>query len=217
MPTFTMTTDNNITAFENEAQVQANIPPEGFEVIATTKKEFDKATAGWPISRFVEVWNDFAGVPPFGGVQPVKKFTDRKTAATRIWKTIQVLGEDLLRTRIRETEANLKATTQERNAKAATSAAPAQHAATVAKKKAKASKQTTAKDAVPTAREGSKKAIVIDLLKRDEGATLQQLMDATGWQKHSVRGFLSGSLGKKMGLTVESSKDADGARTYSIK
>ena len=94
---------------------------------------------------------------------------------------------------------------------------PAQHAATVATKKAKASKQATAKDAAPTAREGSKKAIVLDLLKRGEGATLQQLMDATGWQKHSVRGFLSGSLGKKMGLTVESTKDVDGARIYSIK
>ena len=42
-------------------------------------------------------------------------------------------------------------------------------------------------------------------------------MKATGWQKHSVRGFISGALGKKMGLTVESTKGEDGERNYSIK
>jgi len=42
-------------------------------------------------------------------------------------------------------------------------------------------------------------------------------MKATDWQAHSVRGFLSGTLGKKMGLTVASVKESDGGRTYSIK
>jgi hypothetical protein len=54
-------------------------------VAFATEKEFTKATAGWPISRLVEVWNSFAGVPPFDDLKPVKKFTDRKTATTRIW------------------------------------------------------------------------------------------------------------------------------------
>jgi hypothetical protein len=65
-------------------------------------------------------------------------------------------------------------------------------------------------------REGSKTAKVIDLLKRSGGATLSQIMKATDWQAHSVRGFISGTLGKKMGLTVESTKGEDGARVYSI-
>ena len=42
-------------------------------------------------------------------------------------------------------------------------------------------------------------------------------MDATEWQAHSVRGFISGSLGKKMGLTVESFKRTDGERAYRTK
>jgi hypothetical protein len=49
------------------------------------------------------------------------------------------------------------------------------------------------------------------------GASLKELMKATGWQAHSVRGFLSGSLGKKMGLTVTSTKTADRERHYSVK
>jgi Protein of unknown function (DUF3489) len=42
-------------------------------------------------------------------------------------------------------------------------------------------------------------------------------MKVTGWQSHSVRGFLSGTIGKKMGLSVTSTKGEDSERTYSIK
>ena len=66
----------------------------------------------------------------------------------------------------------------------------------------------------PTTREGSKKAIVLELIRRADGASIKEIMDATQWQPHSVRGFISGSLGKKMGLTVESFKRADGERAY---
>src|SRR6266516_3853400 len=65
-------------------------------------------------------------------------------------------------------------------------------------------------------RPGSKTAKVLELVKRSGGATLKQLMKATGWQAHSVRGFLSGTLGKKMGLQIESSKTNDGERVYSL-
>ncbi len=67
-----------------------------------------------------------------------------------------------------------------------------------------------------SARDGSKKANVLALLERKDGATLAELMKATGWQAHSVRGFLSGALGKKVGLKVTSAKE-DGQRTYSVK
>ena len=97
------------------------------------------------------------------------------------------------------------------------------HGAHVAPKKGKAAKKASpAKKASKAAnekgtRDGSKAAKVLDLLKRAEGATLGELMKATGWQAHSVRGFLSGTVSKKLGLAVTSTKVEDGERTYSIK
>ena len=185
MPIFTVDTDNNITAFETAAQVQQAIPPSGFAVIASTQKEFSKATAEWPISQLVELWNAFAGAPPFGELKPVKKFTDRGTAVGRIWKAIQGLTPT-----------------------------PAPQVDPVAPQQAEATTPATTKDATPTTREGSKKAIVLELIRRPDGASLKEIQDATEWQSHSVRGFISGSLGKKMGLTVESFKRSDGTRAY---
>jgi hypothetical protein len=71
--------------------------------------------------------------------------------------------------------------------------------------------------AVNAHRDGSKAAKILDLLKRADGATLKELIKATGWQAHSVRGFLSGTVGKKMGLKVTSAKGEDGERSYSVK
>jgi len=88
--------------------------------------------------------------------------------------------------------------------------------ASPAKKASRGGKNASAKKA-GAAREGSKTAKVLDLLKRSEGATLKELMKATGWQPHSVRGFISGTLGKKMSLAVKSTKGEDGERTYSLK
>jgi len=63
---------------------------------------------------------------------------------------------------------------------------------------------------------GSKKAKILNLLRRPGGASLDQLQKATGWQAHSVRGFLSGEVKKRMGLRVHSAKHADGVRTYRV-
>ena len=88
--------------------------------------------------------------------------------------------------------------------------------ATPAKKNAKAPKK--AKPATADGpREGSKTEQVLELLKRPGGATMKELMKATGWLPHSVRGFLSGTIGKKMGRKVESTKGEDGNRIYSVK
>jgi uncharacterized protein DUF3489 len=61
----------------------------------------------------------------------------------------------------------------------------------------------------------NKKAEVIALLKRAKGATSPEIMEATGWQKHTVRGFVS-ILGSKGGEKIESAKNAAGERTYRI-
>jgi hypothetical protein len=58
----------------------------------------------------------------------------------------------------------------------------------------------------PTPRAGTKQALMIDLLKRPEGATVEQIAKVTGWQKHTIRGAISGALKKKLGLTVETTR-----------
>ena len=73
------------------------------------------------------------------------------------------------------------------------------------------------KPAPPPARDGSKTSTILDLLKRPGGATAKELMKTTGWQPHSLRGFISGTLRKKMGLDVTSTKGEDGERSYSVK
>jgi len=63
----------------------------------------------------------------------------------------------------------------------------------------------------------SKAAAVSRFAETSEGATLAELVKATGRQAHSVRGFLSGTVSKKLGLAITSTKIEDGERTYTIK
>ena len=71
------------------------------------------------------------------------------------------------------------------------------------------------KEHKPAIRESSKLAKVIAMLRQPNGASIEALSKATGWQTHSVRGAISGAIKNKLGLTVTSTK-ADGVRTYRI-
>jgi len=84
-------------------------------------------------------------------------------------------------------------------------APPAKRKAKVAKRgKATAAGSATADK--PTPRAGTKQAQMIEMLKRPEGATVEQIAAATGWQHHTIRGAISGALKKKLGLTVEATR-----------
>jgi hypothetical protein len=114
------------------------------------------------------------------------------------------------------------ATSADAGAQATDAAAPATEAdaaATPAKRKAKANvakakvakpKSTKPEKAAPaekpTPRAGTKQAHMIELLKRPEGATVEQIAEATGWQKHTIRGAISGALKKKLKLNVEATR-----------
>ena len=91
--------------------------------------------------------------------------------------------------------------------------------ATAPKKGAKAGKKVAKpapakKTSAPRAE--SKGAKILAMIGRAKGATLAEIMKATDWQDHSVRGFISGALGKKMGLKVESVRRDDGERVYTL-
>jgi len=84
-----------------------------------------------------------------------------------------------------------------------------------AKKAAKAPKKSVKAKESSGPREGSKTSQVVAMLQRKNGATLAEIMDQMGWQKHTVRGFMAGAM-KKAGYTVESFKPEGGERTYRI-
>ena len=68
----------------------------------------------------------------------------------------------------------------------------------------------------PTPRAGTKQAMLIDLLRTPDGATMDEIVAATGWLAHTARGAISGALGKKLGLVVTSEKHAARGRVYRL-
>jgi hypothetical protein len=68
----------------------------------------------------------------------------------------------------------------------------------------------------PRTRENSKQAEVIRMLRRPEGATINQIRAATGWQAHTVRSTFAGAFKKKLGLTITSDKAQGGERVYRV-
>jgi hypothetical protein len=83
------------------------------------------------------------------------------------------------------------------------------------KKAAKTPKRAANAKETAAPREGSKTAQVVAMLQRKNGATLAEIMEKMGWQKHTVRGFMAGAM-KKAGYQVESFKPEGGERTYRI-
>jgi len=68
----------------------------------------------------------------------------------------------------------------------------------------------------PKLRTGTKQATLISMLRAPDGATIEEIMTATGWQSHTVRGAMAGALKKKLGLEVNSEKDDARGRVYRL-
>ena len=211
MATFSIDAENSITALGSQ---QADFEGEIF----ASQQELADLAAKWPANRLIEVWN---GVP---GLTPVKKFTDRKSAVSPIWKAIQNLDGGATEDATTASEqaqgiGEPAKPKEERKAKVgapAAKGAPAKATkkATTGKKEPKGKKAAKAQETAGP-REGSKTAQVVAMLQRKNGATLSEIMDKMGWLRHTVRGFMAGAM-KKAGYTVESFKPEGGERTYRI-
>jgi hypothetical protein len=121
------------------------------------------------------------------GGKPVRKFTDRKTGVRRLWEAVQGVA-----------------------------AKDGKQRGKVGSKRPTAAPAARRSSQGRTDRKGTKTEKILALLRQPSGATLAALMRTTQWQAHSVRGFLSGQLGKRMGLRVKSFR-RDGERVYRLR
>jgi hypothetical protein len=230
MKNFTIENEtNNIIVHGSVKEAEAVPNSERF----STEAALAKLAANWPAARLVEIWNSLPGETQ------VKKFKDRATAVSRIWKAIQSLGHAAKAIAVDPGPVSGTAPVEQASKTAqpevvipestepavATTVAPQSPdgapAEPGAKKKSTRSKKepvaAPAKDA-GAPREGSKTSQVIAMLKQEGGTTLEAIMTEMGWLKHTTRAMLSagGSLTRKHGLVVTSEKIGD-KRVYSIK
>lgn len=145
----------------------------------SSRSEWKRIASALPLSRLVAIWNHLPGV------DPIRRFTSREAALTRIWKAAQRLEYkrgSTQRTAMRGQVGTL-----------------------------------TAPQVRVNAQKQNKTIHIIALLELEEGVSLERLVEVTGWQKHSIRGFLSGTIRKRLGLNLVSSKDPHGTRVYRIE
>jgi Protein of unknown function (DUF3489) len=162
---FHVTSEDHIATNDEQRRTEADGGVSSF----ANEEELQNLAGEWPMKRLVEIWNHLPAV------EPVARFTDRKTAIGRIWRALQP-------------QSGKGGKTVRRNP------------------------QTRQR---PVFRQGSKAAQVCTLLCRPEGATLNEIRSETGWQAHTVRGFISRSL-SKAGRKVRSFQ-REGEHVYRLK
>src|SRR5713226_3926251 len=167
MTTFTIDSDDHIKT------TSATQKHQGMDQFSSLD-ELAQLAEPWPAARLVRIWN---GLP---GATAVKRFTDRKTAVSRIWKVLQDQDDD-----------------------------------SAAKPKLRRTKG--ARSTKPSARAGTKKAHIMRLLERPNGASMTEIMRATDWQPHTVRGFISRALVHDLRLHVTRFKREKGQPAYRLQ
>ena len=204
---FTIDTENNISAFATQEEAAATITT-AYEFF-TSEKELTQLASTWPAERLVAIWNSLPGV------KPVKGFKTAKAGASKIWESVRGLGKAA---EPAPEPAKPKADKKAKGGAKAAKGAPVKGKPTkkaIPAKAAPKAKKAAKKEEGAGPREGSKTAQVVALLQRKNGASLVEIMEKMGWQRHTVRGFMAGAM-KKAGYTVESFKPENGERTYRI-
>ena len=241
MKSFTIENEtNNITIHVTVQDAEAVANAERFR----NEAGLGKLAADWPAARLVDVWNSLPGATPVKkfkdratAVNRIWKAIQGLGGAIQAETTNEPEVSSVMETaRGPEIAAAMPETapvdpepepllsqpivSESPEAKVATTVAPqtpdVAPEETPAKNRATSTKNTPANAGTP--REGSKTSQVIAMLKREGGTTLEEIMTAMGWQKHTTRAMLSagGSLTKNHGLVITSEKVGE-KRTYSIK
>lgn len=171
--------------------------PTDVEIVAqvrrfSTEAGFAGLAAEWPTSHLVRIWN---ALPSVG---PVKRFNSRRLAVARIWNYVQTLDDFTRKQRSAATSPPLSPHMSE--SISAPSADPGSHSHGRLRHSG-----------------GSRTEAIVALLRQPGGATLDSIKGATGWQSHSVRGFISGTVRGKLKLNVVSGHDGNGARIYRVE
>jgi hypothetical protein len=189
MNVFTIDADNNITVHPNR-KIARRTGGGAFD----TAENFAELI-GADNKRLIGIWNGLTGI------RPVKKFTSGAVAARRIFAELQKLA------------APADPTAAAPRGKSASEPTRWPQAATAAEPKASSRKSAgkAVKTTRPDTKRGTRRDILFGLISRENGASLEELMAALGWQKHSVRGFIA-TLGKT--VSIESFKTEQGVRTY---
>jgi Protein of unknown function (DUF3489) len=171
MTTFTITEDNNISAFATKEEAAAAITGT-FEVFAS-QKELTQLATTWGAERLVAIWNSLPGV------KGIKGFKNARAGAGRIWERIQGLGDAANPVPEAKPKTAKKPAGGAKGTKGTPPKAKATKKAAPAKRAPKAKKGAKAESAGP--REGSKTAQVVAMLQRKNGATLVEIMETMGW------------------------------------
>jgi hypothetical protein len=242
MKIFTIESEsNNIILHASPAEAETVTGAERFN----SSEELTELAANWPTSRLIDIWNSLPGVTPVSkfkdkktavtriwnaiqplGDEPQPGYGDVQECAEREGKTVDEVLKATYETTVesvsepaepeqRETETAMP----EQDANVGEPVPDSASGEEVATKKAtRGSKAPKGEKGVKAPRAESKTSRVIEMLKREGGATLEDIMTEMGWQKHTTRAMLSagGSLTKNHGLTVTSEIVGD-KRTYSIK
>jgi len=243
MKTFTIETEtNNITLHTTLEDAQAVPESEHFG----SAEDLAGLASEWPIARLIEIWNGIPGVTPVSKFKDKKTAVTRiwnaiqslgdeaktglgdvqecaegegKTVGEVLDAAYQPQGETSSEPTAGPGQAETEPGSPEPDVNIGEhgpDVAPAEEAA--AKKATRKAKAPTGEKVVKAPRAESKTSRVIEMLKGEGGATLEEIMAEMAWQKHTTRAMLSagGSLTKNHGLTVTSEMVGD-KRTYSIK
>jgi len=177
---FSIDSDKNITYSEQPVSGALNFSTlKALENLTDTQK--------WSREYLEEVWNSFAGVAgPFGSLKPVKKFRNRPYGLQQIWAAIQRLAP----------------VTEQAAVAALPNPAPKTKEKPKKPAKAKKSKVLVAEK---LERRAKAREEVVRLISRKTGASVEELMEAMEWQRHTVRGYIS-TLGSKHGYKINAEK-----------